>query len=960
MLNLLSEIFTINTATLSGCIDVIVIKQPDGTLVSSPFHLRFGKLKVLKSSDKILSVKVNGQATDLVMKLGSAGEGYFLHETMDENYDDDLRASSPAMSSGEASPNRNYSSGDENDEQERLQQEAVKMNDLEQIEQKLKELDQQLVQKNDDDLIDAQASDQINTSTSTQNTQKPTPVLQDLDEEEKVDLRLLQQSPKAIQRSIEEQFKQELEKEKEKQNDGLSNKNDKKVERKSRWTWFWGELPEKQIKDQQIEEVKQTEETTGLQQDQQQDDQQKQPPQIVLEQDSSPQRIEQIPQPDQILISPQEDSSQVLSSPQQQRVVNKDQNNQQLENVQATAQLLPNQPNNIMDLTQPSNEQEKKGFLRRMFGYFKKSPSEQPLLIDSSQQQNVSSNNLNGYGQHQMTTEEEDEASEINLSLCAHLIMPIDGVQKSDEEIIMAFENHKITYEQFCQSPHLLLMDSRLVIRIEDQYYNWATAAPFIISMLAFKQPLSTDIIVTNDQEIDMNQQQDQQQQQQEQIQSYQTQSQQQQHQHQKITNAKDLPQKNFQDDSPIQQNSAKKQKVHYRKSLTPTSDQLKKLNLHDGSNDIIFKVTTGLLGEQQIQGRIFVWDHTYKIVISDVDGTVTKSDMLGHLLPRFGRDWTHQGIAKLYTSIAKNGYKILYLSSRPIGLADTTREYLKGIKQDENFNMPDGPVIMSPDRMVKSMTREVILKKPQMFKIAALKNIYNLFPEESNPFVGGFGNRDTDAISYRAVGISLDKIFIVNDDGEIYHFNSQNKKSYSLLNDIVDDMYPSVLEGLKQLAETVKDSVGNVVEKIEDKLLNNSGDKDSQDDSDKQNDQNNVESLKIYEIADSKDLFSDNTQNIEPNQNIAEPQLSHYDEEQSINNVLEKFEEGKNEPNQDPVNAQSSNTLDSQGSDNTNQNNNQHEETKDQEDTQEYSGQSHRNNGDKALTNTSNTLTMD
>lgn len=84
------------------------------------------------------------------------------------------------------------------------------------------------------------------------------------------------------------------------------------------------------------------------------------------------------------------------------------------------------------------------------------------------------------------------------------------------------------------------------------------------------------------------------------------------------------------------------------------------------------------------------------------------------------------------------------------------------------------------------------------MFKIAALKNIYNLFPEESNPFVGGFGNRDTDAISYRAVGIALDKIFIVNDDGEIYHFNSQSKKSYSILTEIVDEMYPTILEGIK------------------------------------------------------------------------------------------------------------------------------------------------------------------
>lgn len=49
------------------------------------------------------------------------------------------------------------------------------------------------------------------------------------------------------------------------------------------------------------------------------------------------------------------------------------------------------------------------------------------------------------------------------------------------------------------------------------------------------------------------------------------------------------------------------------------------------------------------------------------------------------------------------------------------------------------------------------------MFKIAALRNIRNLFPDDSFPFYGGFGNRDTDAISYRAVGISLGKIFIIN-----------------------------------------------------------------------------------------------------------------------------------------------------------------------------------------------------
>jgi len=64
------------------------------------------------------------------------------------------------------------------------------------------------------------------------------------------------------------------------------------------------------------------------------------------------------------------------------------------------------------------------------------------------------------------------------------------------------------------------------------------------------------------------------------------------------------------------------------------------------------------------------------------VDGTVTKSDILGHVLPRLGiSDWAHSGIASLFTNIYKNGYRILYLSSRSIGYAGSTITYLKSIK---------------------------------------------------------------------------------------------------------------------------------------------------------------------------------------------------------------------------------------------------------------------------------------
>ncbi|CAL8394867.1 unnamed protein product [Arctogadus glacialis] len=71
----------LNPATLSGCIDVIVVRQPDGTLRCSPFHVRFGKMGVLRSREKVVDIEVNGEAVDLHMKLGDNGEAFFVRET---------------------------------------------------------------------------------------------------------------------------------------------------------------------------------------------------------------------------------------------------------------------------------------------------------------------------------------------------------------------------------------------------------------------------------------------------------------------------------------------------------------------------------------------------------------------------------------------------------------------------------------------------------------------------------------------------------------------------------------------------------------------------------------------------------------------------------------------------------------------------------------------------------------
>lgn len=45
----------INSATLTGAIDVIVVEQEDGSFLTSPFHVRFGKMGVLKAKEKIVS-----------------------------------------------------------------------------------------------------------------------------------------------------------------------------------------------------------------------------------------------------------------------------------------------------------------------------------------------------------------------------------------------------------------------------------------------------------------------------------------------------------------------------------------------------------------------------------------------------------------------------------------------------------------------------------------------------------------------------------------------------------------------------------------------------------------------------------------------------------------------------------------------------------------------------------------
>ncbi|KAK0384029.1 hypothetical protein NLU13_8118 [Sarocladium strictum] len=228
----------------------------------------------------------------------------------------------------------------------------------------------------------------------------------------------------------------------------------------------------------------------------------------------------------------------------------------------------------------------------------------------------------------------------------------------------------------------------------------------------------------------------------------------------------------------------------NYAKTLRLTSEQLKDLELLPGENSMSFTVNRATCS-----AKMYLWKHETPVVISDIDGTITKSDALGHVLNMIGRDWTHSGVAKLYTDIAQNGYNIMYLTSRSVGQADTTRQYLYNIVQD-GYRLPHGPTILSPDRTMAALRREIYLRKPHVFKMATLRDIRNLYGPDRTPFTAGFGNRLTDQISYRTVDVPRNRIFTINSNAEVsLDLLSLNKlkMSYVNINEVVDHYFPPV-----------------------------------------------------------------------------------------------------------------------------------------------------------------------
>ena len=290
----------------------------------------------------------------------------------------------------------------------------------------------------------------------------------------------------------------------------------------------------------------------------------------------------------------------------------------------------------------------------------------------------------------------------IEISNCWNLL------ENNPENIEDIFYNNLILKDEFYKDPWRILNNVNLVIRYEENLYTWKAAAPLLISILAFgevpNQTVMQPLLAHNERgfmsyfkrskpnkvdllKIDLNK-------------------------------GRKTPKTNFALNEavnsteiikelekiekkietineppvfPTISNSNRRISLTYKKSLTPTSDQLKKLGLKKGRNEIRFSVTSRYQGTHSQVTDMYLWESDSKIVISDVDGTITRSDILGQLMPIFGKDWSHTGVTELFKNIEKNNYKIMYLTARAIGQSQQTKGYLTSLSQSNNYLIKRG-----------------------------------------------------------------------------------------------------------------------------------------------------------------------------------------------------------------------------------------------------------------------------
>uniref|UniRef100_A0A8C8GJM5 phosphatidate phosphatase n=1 Tax=Oncorhynchus tshawytscha TaxID=74940 RepID=A0A8C8GJM5_ONCTS len=793
----------INQATLSGCIDVVVVRQPDGTFHCSPFHVRFGKLGVLRSKEKVIDIEINGEPVELHMKLGDNGEAFFVQET--EQHNEIIPAhlvTSPIPTEEALGRGRESRAGESGLEGGLQPPQGDSQNPASSSTPLLppsttagkKKKRRRKKHKADPRKEEQQAS--------TAGGEEVCELSSDEEHGAQNNIHVVyvlccfldcNRSPRSLSEPMSPKSDSEL----------MVKLSESMLRAESHMQWSWGEFPEfTRVSKKEPSELPKTmtitpSESTHFR--------------VILSSEAmeveagglhtsldpvcGPAIVKPEPRtPKQnTLLSSKHHPPDPLSEPHhppkpihdhcppQPEPLNSDYSSVCDEGVRKRSQHQGPEDIYLDDL----NAMEPDVVARYLSETIPKHWVEVGRCDGSQSPQSVGSAAADSGTE--CLSDSAGDLPDITLSLCG-------GVGENSEISKEKFMEHIITYHEFAENP-AIIDNPNLVVRISNRYYNWTLAAPLILSMQAFQKnlPKATEEAWVKEKmpkksgrwwfwrkssvkQFNL------------------------------ILFLGSLMQKAVDDSSSDEESKelntvAPTEHMHtelpptgshsYMKSLRLSSDQIVSLKLREGPNDVTFSITTQYQGTCRCEGTIYLWNWDDKVIISDIDGTITKSDVFGQILPQLGKDWTHQGIAKLYHSVHENGYKFLYCSARAIGMADMTRGYLYWVN-DRGTILPRGPLMLSPSSLFSAFHREVIEKKPEKFKIECLTDIKNLFYPNTHPFYAAFGNRANDVFAYKQVGVPVCRIFTVNPKGELILEQSKgNKTSYGRLSELVEHVFP-------------------------------------------------------------------------------------------------------------------------------------------------------------------------
>jgi phosphatidate phosphatase LPIN len=245
------------------------------------------------------------------------------------------------------------------------------------------------------------------------------------------------------------------------------------------------------------------------------------------------------------------------------------------------------------------------------------------------------------------------------------------------------------------------------------------------------------------------------------------------------------------------QPDSSSSSSIYYRKSLSPSQEELNEMELEFGENQFEFVLHDGTESELRIGAKLFLWPITAKIVITEIDGAISRlagtSRMFSTLFLNEEQSF-HPGAPQFYSKLAENGYHIVYLSCRGIHQADVIQDILKRSEQGK-FALPKGPVLLNPDGLVNRHQDEMYLNATREFQVAALNGIRALFPLDINPFYAAFGKTYSDSVIFTQVGVFPGKVFLMDEaDGQLRHRTMINyKESYLTMMQMTDKMFPDI-----------------------------------------------------------------------------------------------------------------------------------------------------------------------